>query len=90
MSHKPVVHYRPAPMYPNIVEGQQALVYPIDHTNHAVGQYVSNTTLVATSRVVKVCGNGEFETLNTIYRLADNNNNKEPENAVSKLQRNSE
>lgn len=63
---KPIVHYRPT-QSDYIEEGSSALVHPLDHTNHAPGQLVSNTQYARTSTVVRVVGNGVFETLNTTY-----------------------
>jgi hypothetical protein len=66
---KPVVHYRPdyyqfIPKEP----GQRAMVYPVDHPNHLPVHCVSNEKMCFTSTVIRVGENGEFETLNTIYR----------------------
>ena len=60
---KPIVHYRNKV---NAVVGLYTVVDPIDHPSPRV----SNTCPVCTSRVVRVGENGEFETENTIYRLA--------------------
>lgn len=69
MQSKPVVHYRPFPKA-KIHIGVPALVFPIDHKNHAPGQNVSNTCVARTSKVISVNHEtGEFETLNTIYKL---------------------
>lgn len=66
---KPVVHYTPNPkQYIPVHPGGSALVWPVDHTNHVPGQRVSNSTWCTTSEVVRVGDNGEFETLNTIYK----------------------
>lgn len=86
--HKPVVHYKPGSLSSKLAVGHPAVVFPINHTNHVPGQHVSNTKYIITSHVVHVGDHGEFETQNTIYR-PENNNNKEPNNAVSQLQRDS-
>ena len=59
---KQIVHYIPS-KYDIINKGQSAWVFPTDHTS----PYVSNTQMVTTSKVVKVLGDGIFETLNSIY-----------------------
>ena len=49
-------------------EGGPALVFPVDHP----GAYVSNTTMVVTSTVLRFDRrSGEFETMNTLYRPAE-------------------
>jgi hypothetical protein len=63
---KPVVHYKE--LFTKPIAGKCAMVFPIDHTNHVFGQNVSNTKPVLTSTVVATRKNGEFETLNTIYK----------------------
>lgn len=69
MQTKPVVHYK-AVQSAVISMGFPALILPIDHTNHAPGQNVSNTCVARTSKVISVNHEtGEFETLNTIYKL---------------------
>lgn len=71
---KPVVNYRPHPMqYIPEAPGKGAIVWPTNHQNHLKGhQNVSNTTYCYTSQVIRVGDNGEFETLNTIYKPIDN------------------
>jgi hypothetical protein len=64
---KPVVHFKPPP-FRDIEIGYGAIVFPVDHTNHAEGQCVSNTVYALTSRVVKVFEDGSFETMNTLYK----------------------
>ena len=66
--NKKVVHY--TSVFREPVVGQSAIVTPIDHPDT---ENVSNTKPVFTSQVVRVRAypdNGEFETLNTIYRKA--------------------
>lgn len=69
MSHptKAVVHYRSAGR--SIIVGHSALVYPVDH----MSPLVSNTTIAHTSRVIAIRENGEFETLNSIYKPVKEN-----------------
>lgn len=66
---KPVVHYTPNPhqFIPDVV-GKGAMVWPVDHPNHLFSQNVSNETACFTSAVIRIGENGEFETLNTIYK----------------------
>lgn len=64
---KRVVHYKNNGLQ-RISLGAYAIVEPIDHTNHAPGQQVTNTGPVITSKVVRIGSWGEFETQNTIYR----------------------
>ena len=59
---KPIVHYS-ALLYPPMI-GQSAVVVPTDHQS----PLVSNTKPATTSKVVKIHGVNEFETVNTIYR----------------------
>jgi hypothetical protein len=44
--------------------GKGGCVYPINHPS----SWVSNTSLCYTSTIVRKEANGEFETLNTIYK----------------------
>ena len=70
MQSKPVVHYKKADFNGQIKMGCPAFIFPLDHTNHAPGQNVSNTCVARTSKVISVNHEtGEFETLNTIYKL---------------------
>ena len=63
---KKIVHYRTAM---NLLKvGAPAFVDQIDHPDF---KHVSNTTTVRTSRIVRMGEGGEFETENTIYRLAE-------------------
>ena len=64
---KPIVHYDNTQLSV-IALGRGAVIAPIDHTNHAPGQSVSNTKHVITSRVIKLHYDGSFETENTIYK----------------------
>jgi hypothetical protein len=64
---KPVVHYRNDGSQ-RIPLGKFAFVRPIDHPNHVPGHNVSNKEMVVTSKVIRIGSNGEFETMNTIYR----------------------
>ena len=61
---KKVVHYNQE-KFKHIVLGQGAIVFPIDHPDD---ERVSNTREVFTSRVIKIFPNGDFETLNTMYK----------------------
>ena len=62
---KKVVHYDPSGFICYIVEGEVAIVYPIDHPDT---ERVSNKKPVRTSTVVSYDKEtGIFETLNTIY-----------------------
>jgi hypothetical protein len=61
---KKIVHYK-SDKLSYFIEGASALVHTVDHP----GETVSNTKAVLTSVVIRVDhSNGEFETLNTIYR----------------------
>ncbi len=60
---KPVVNYRPHEDQ-HIALGQSALVWPDNHPSWLV----SNTTYCRTTVVERLDADGEFETLNTIYR----------------------
>jgi len=60
---KRIVHYRLDKEH-RISIGRPALIYPIDHSS----PYVTNTKAVITSTVIVVRPDGEFETMNTIYR----------------------
>lgn len=62
---KKVVHYSAMLIEPKV--GYPAIVLPVDHPDT---DNVSNLEFATTSRVVRVGNNGEFETLNTIYRRA--------------------
>lgn len=66
MKMKPIVHYRTAMNLFKV--GESAFVDPIDHPD---SKNVSNTSTVRTSRVIRIGEGGEFETENTIYRLAE-------------------
>lgn len=63
--NKKVVHYTPSELQ-LISKGVPALVFPVDHPS----PLVSNTKMVKTSLVHSYNPTtGEFETLNTIYRV---------------------
>ena len=64
MSIKQVVHYNAKLDVVNLVMGQRAFLYPLDHPD---GARVSNQKMVITSPVVRVGEKGEFETANTVY-----------------------
>lgn len=67
---KPVVHYID-PLY--IEVGQRATVTPVNHTNPLPNQFVINGQIAHTSRVLAYDQTtGVFETLNTIYKPAEN------------------
>lgn len=60
---KKTVHYQPTAQ--DFIEvGHSAAVRPVDHP----GEYVSNTTWVRTSEVIRKDEGGVFETMNTIYK----------------------
>lgn len=60
---KPTVHYHPTDL--DIIElGRGAVIFPMNHPDK---HNVSNTTLVFTSKVISVDGQGNFETENTRY-----------------------
>ena len=70
MQSKPVVHYKKADFNGQIKMGFPAFIFPLDHTNHAPGQNVSNTCEAVTSMVIDHDPKtGRFETINTIYEL---------------------
>lgn len=60
---KKIVHYKGEAS--PLILGYGTYVFPVDHPDK---DNVSNTKEVHTSTVVRIGENGEFETLNTIYR----------------------
>jgi len=62
---KPTVYYR-NPLKSEIREGYGATIEPIGHP-----KLDSDGSLAYTSQVLRVGKNGEFETLNTIYKLEE-------------------
>ena len=66
MTDKPVVLYRTNVYHTIPGIGAPAMVQPVNHPDP--DGLVSNTCHVLTSPIVRVGEDGEFETLNTIYR----------------------
>jgi hypothetical protein len=63
--NKPIVHYSKL-LYCEV--GERAQVVPVDHTNHARGQYAINGRMNVTTKVLAYDSiTGEFETENTVY-----------------------
>ena len=64
MSHpeKATVQYACLHTVPEV--GHHVVLVPVDHTS----PFVSNYRPATTSKVVRVGENGEFETMNTIYK----------------------
>lgn len=60
---KPVVNYRPNE-YQHIVVGRPATVWPENHPSYLV----TNGRMCYTTVVERLDADGEFETMNTIYR----------------------
>ena len=58
---KKIVHYDDTKDV-SLHKGKSAWIYPVDHPD------LSNKKLAVTSVVLSVKANGEFETMNTIYR----------------------
>ena len=66
---KATVHYRPS-QWDIIKVGCSATVFPVDHTS----PWVSNTKVCFTSAVQSLGpGEGEFETMNSIYKPKQEN-----------------
>lgn len=63
---KPVVKYTPVEGA-RIEVGISAVVIPHNHESYLV----TNGEMAYTSRILEVREGGEFETLNTVYQLAD-------------------
>lgn len=66
---KPVVYYKDnIHQYIPKQIGEGAVVWPINHQNHLPSHKVSNNASCYTSPAIRIGENGEFETLNTIYK----------------------
>lgn len=63
---KKTVKYIPS-KYDKIKRGQEGQVFPVDHTS----VWVDNGRICYTSEIIRTEENGEFETMNSIYKPVD-------------------